>query len=89
MSGDRTCIRLGCDRPRFRRGEGKRYGAWCSGYCRKWHRAFTAFTEDGAAVGRNAHTDAVLFAGVFTLGVSHPRCRETLNELFDVYGRAS
>lgn len=81
------CIRLGCTNSRQLRSGRQTFKPWCSTGCRKWHRAFTAFSEGGAALGRNAAADAELFSAILG-GLNDPRTLPVLDELFDVYGRA-
>lgn len=88
MNGEqRKCIRPGCGRLGDSRSSGKGRRLYCSSRCRKWHRSFTAFTEGGVAMGRDANTDAVLFAGIRALGLFDPRTGPVLCELFEAYGR--
>lgn len=81
------CIRLGCANPRQPRSGRQSFKPWCSTHCRKWHRAYTAFSEGGAAYGRNTETDAALFSEILAR-LNDPRTLPVLDELFDVYGRA-
>lgn len=37
--------------------------------------------------GRDADTDAVLFAGILALGIADPRSKPVLKELHEIYGR--
>ncbi|MEU9266346.1 hypothetical protein AB0E04_12960 [Streptomyces sp. NPDC048251] len=46
-----------------------------------------AFAAGGAALGRDADTDAALFAEALELGIRTRRVRPLLDELYDAYGR--
>lgn len=82
------CRRIGCTRPRLARTEQRGPRPWCGTWCRKFDCAFTAFAQGGAALDRDADTDALLFAGILALGVMDPRSKATLNELWNAYGKA-
>ncbi|MFD0074497.1 hypothetical protein ACFVIY_18895 [Streptomyces sp. NPDC127166] len=48
-----------------------------------------AFTEGGAALGRDAQTDAALFAELLeSRSLRGREVRDSLDELYDAYGRA-
>jgi hypothetical protein len=69
MPDYRACRRPGCSRecpPQKNRGR----KPYCNVFCARWHRAFLAFNESGAAPGRDDTTDAVLFAGLLSLGLN-------------------
>jgi hypothetical protein len=60
---------------------------YCGSRCRQWHRAFIAFSEGGASIGRDAETDSATFAALRQSGLCDPRVVPVLRELFDAYGR--
>lgn len=75
------CKRPGCDRLRGRLG-------FCGLPCTYWSFAFQAFSEGGAALGRDAATDRVLFAGLAVIGrLNEPDQFGVLMTLYDAYGR--
>ena len=85
---ERVCGRLGCDRPPMsRNGRGGNFRRCCSIPCLWWQRAWEAFEMGGAALGRDAETDSVLFADVLRRMDDGEDVWPELNTLNDAYGR--
>lgn len=81
------CRRAGCMRPRLARTDQRGPRPYCGMWCRLYDLAYTAFSEGGPMTGRDADTDAVLFAGILALGIADPRSKPVLKELHEIYGR--
>lgn len=80
-SRGKSCKRPGCNRHRGHLG-------FCGLPCRVFWYSERAFNEGGAALGRDAARDRVLFAGLSALGrLNEPDQFQILMELYDAYGR--
>lgn len=87
MTTRRVCRRPGCGRECPPQGGSRGRKPYCNVLCARWHRAFLAFNENGAAPGRDSATDAVLFAGLLSLGLNDGTA-PVVFELTEAYRRA-